>query len=402
MAIEIRVPKPDEAGSFRKVMSRTFGGDPRPDGDERFLRIWEPERSFCAYDDGVMVATSGAFSLNLTVPGGEMRAGGTTMVAVQPTHRRKGLLREMMTAHLRDVVEHEEPIAALWASESSIYGRFGFGTASQAVELTIPASHRTFHPAAPIPSPVRLIEMDDARQTIPALHENFRSSFPGFFRRNEGWWEERWFAEESDDRGGKSTRRFVVTAESDGYAIYRQKARWNEGHSAGEMDVVDLVAVSPEAWSGLWKYVLSHDLVTVVKAGPRPPDDPLLSLLADPRRVLQRPGDGIWTRLVDPIRALAERRYQMESSLTFEINDPFLATKHTVELTGGPDGAEARSSQREADIALDVADLSASFLGWARFRALAQAGRVRGSAETLTRADLMFGWHPQPWCPEIF
>jgi predicted acetyltransferase len=402
VAIEIRAAQLDESAAFRRVISRTFGGDARPEREELFLGIWEPERSFCAYDDGAMVATSGAFSLDLTVPGGEMPAGGTTMVSVQPTHRRSGLLRKMMSAHLHDVIDHEEPIAALWASESSIYGRFGFGSASQAIDLAIPTSNAAFHPASPAPAAVDLIESDEARQMLPALHEKFRAEFPGFFRRKQGWWEDRWFADQSEDRGGMSSNRYVVAAGGDGYGIYRQKAKWDQGHSAGELDVSDLVATTPEAWAGLWRFMLSHDLVTVVKAHPRPPDDPLFELVADHRRIRQRPGDGIWIRIIDPLIALRGRRYQTKAAITFEIRDSFLDKTQIVELEGGPDGANARLSERDPDLSLDVADLGACFLGRTRFRALAQAGRIHAAPAALLTADLMFGWQPQPWCPEIF
>lgn len=402
MAIEIRAAGPDEAGTFRTVISRTFGGEPRPVGDEQLLRIWEPARSFCAYDDGTMVATSGAFSLKLTVPGGEVSAGGTTMVSVQPTHRRLGLLRQMMTAHLRDVSERGEPLAALWASESSIYSRFGFGVASQATDLTIPSQFGSFHKLTPPPSSVRSLELEAARQTIPPLYEKVRGLYPRFFDRKEGWWEERWFDDDPERRSGMSGRRFVVTADGDGYAIYRQKSQWDEGNAAGELVVLDLIGTTPESWSGLWSFVLSHDLTAKVKAGLRSMADPILDYLVAPRRTIQRPTDGIWIRLQDPVQALAARRYQVEGAIVFEIHDPLLDRRLTVELVGGPDGAQCRESTRPPDVVLDIMDLGACYLGWARFRNLARAGRLGGEQQALALADLMFGWHPQPWCPEIF
>lgn len=402
MAIEIRASSSEEAETFRTVTSHNFGAEPRAGGEERLLRIWEPERSYCAYDEGTMVATSGAFSLELSVPGGIARAGGTTMVSVQPTHRRQGLLRRMMSAHLSDVTEREEPLAALWASESSIYSRFGFGVASQATALTIPVQFGSFHKLAPPPSAVLLLELDAARQTIPPLYDKMRVLYPGFFNRKEGWWEERWFDDDPERRGGLSGRRFVVTADGDGYAIYRQKAQWEEGNSTGELTVLDLIGTTPESWSALWSFVLSHDLTAKVKADLRSMADPILDYLAAPRRTNQRPSDGIWVRVHDPVRALAARRYQVEGAIVFEIHDPFLDRQLTVALDGGPDGAQCRESTRSPDVVLDIIDLGACYLGWARFRHLARAGRVGGEQQALALADHMFGWHPQPWCPEIF
>ncbi|MGH8924325.1 MAG: GNAT family N-acetyltransferase [Acidimicrobiia bacterium] len=141
MTIEVRPAAFDDADSFRQVMAHAFGFDPNEKTHERFQTMWEPDRSRCAYDDGKMVATLGTFSLQLSVPGAVLPAGGTSMVAVLPSHRRQGLLRKLMVAHLQDVDEREEPLAALWASESSIYGRFGFGTASSSVDIKAPTAY---------------------------------------------------------------------------------------------------------------------------------------------------------------------------------------------------------------------------------------------------------------------
>lgn len=164
MAIVIRPADPAEYSDFAQTMGRVFAWDPEPAGVERFQTTWEPERSHCAYDDGKMVATLGTFSLTLTVPGGSIPAAGTTQVSVLPSHRRQGLLRKLMTAHLGEVADRGEPVVALWASESSIYGRFGFGAASASVELKVPTQYREFHRLAPEPSPVQLISLEDAKR----------------------------------------------------------------------------------------------------------------------------------------------------------------------------------------------------------------------------------------------
>jgi predicted acetyltransferase len=383
-------------------MSRNFGDEPRPEGNEHFLRNWEPERSFCAYEDGTMVATSGAFSLELTVPGSAARAGGTTMVSVQTTHRRQGVLRNMMSAHLRDVTDRGEPLAALWASEDSIYGRFGFGTASLQTDLTIPHHFGSFHRLAPSPAAVRLIELDAARKELPLIYDRVRSVWPGFYDRKEGWWEERWFYDDPDRRGGFSRRRYAVTTDGDGYVVYRQKSQWERGNAAGELTVLELIGTTPESWAGLWRFALDHDLTTEVKAYLRSTADPILGYLEAPRRASLRPTDGIWVRVHDPVIALAARRYQIEGRIVFEIHDPFFDRTIKVELEGGPDGAECRVTKRPPDLVLDMEDLGACYLGWARFRSLARGGRVGGERQSLAKADIMFGWDPVPWCPEIF
>jgi predicted acetyltransferase len=74
----------------------------------------------------------------------------------------------------------------------------------------------------------------------------------------------------------------------------------------------------------------------------------------------------------------------------------------TYVLEAGSGGALCRISSESPEIELSAADLGAVYLGASSFQTLGQAGRVRGDAKTLRRADVLFGWHPAPWCPEVF
>jgi predicted acetyltransferase len=400
--INVRIPTPQEYETYRFVLARNFGVDPRPDGAEGFARIWEPDRSFCAWDGDEMVGTSAAFSLQLTVPGAIVATGGTTMVSVAPTHRRKGILREMMTAHLDDVAARGEPLAALWASESSIYGRFGYGVAAQGSELRIPRQYSNLHRLAPAPAPIRLVDEKVARRLFPAIYDRVAAWWPGFFARSEAWWEERWFKDPPDRRQGASALRFAMTTSEDGYVIYRQKHKFEQGNSSGGLTVVDLLGTSPESWAGLWSFILNHDLPITIEAFHRSTIDPVFDLLESPRQMKERRADSLWIRTNDPAAALASRRYQTEGALVLEVVDPFLDRRMVLELAGGPDGASCRGTDKAPDLVLDIEDLGACYLGWSRFRTLARAGRIGGDKNSLALADQMFTWDPLPWCPEVF
>lgn len=400
--IDVRIPTVEEVETFRFVLARNFGVDPRPDATEAFNRIWERDRAFCAWDGPEMVGTSGSFSLQLTVPGGTVATGGTTMVSVAPTHRRKGILRKMMLAHLDDVADRGEPLAALWASESSIYGRFGYGVAAQGVELRIPRTFTSLHRLAPAPAAVRLVDEHEARRQIPSIYENVAAWWPGFLARSEAWWDERWFKDPADKRHGATALRFALTTNSDGYAIYRQKLNFEHGISTGELRVVDVLGTSPESWAGLWSFLLQHDLSATIETARRSPDDPIFDLLEAPRRMTSIRNDSIWIRTHDPAAALAGRRYQTEGHLVLEVVDPFLDRTVVVELDGGPDGAACRVTDKAPDLVLDIEDLGGCYLGWSRFGTLARAGRIGGDKNSLRLADQMFNWDPQPWCPEVF
>jgi predicted acetyltransferase len=150
MAIRIRtVRNPEELAAAMGAIGHYFGWVPNTEQAEGFTSYLPLDRMHAAFDDGQVVGGAGVYPFELTVPGGPIRCAGVTIVGVQPTHRRRGLLRRMMTAQLADVREREEPIAALWASEDTIYGRYGYGQASRCVEIRLPRVWAELRPDLP-------------------------------------------------------------------------------------------------------------------------------------------------------------------------------------------------------------------------------------------------------------
>ena len=151
MSFEVR-PCGDlaEFGNAFMAIAQYFGKEPDPVKAERFERLLPLERMHGAWSNGTIVGGAGAFAFNLTVPGGDLPTAGVSVVGVLPTHRRRGVLRSLMRAQLDDAHERGEPLAALWASEESIYGRFGYGLASFCGEITLAHEHTAFaHPFEP-------------------------------------------------------------------------------------------------------------------------------------------------------------------------------------------------------------------------------------------------------------
>jgi predicted acetyltransferase len=131
-----------------------------------------------------------------------------------------------------------------------------------------------------------------------------------------------------------------------------------------------------------------------------PPDHPLFFLLAEPRRMRYRSGDGIWIRLVDVGAALSGRTYPVEPDLVFQVRDSFCPWN---EGRWHLAAAAAQRTEAPADLALDVAALGSAYLGGIGFAQLAQGGHVEElTAGALERADSSFRHGLHPWCPEIF
>jgi predicted acetyltransferase len=380
-----------------------FGNEPDPDRAERFTKLLPLERMHAAREDGEIVGGAGAFPFRMSVPGGLVDCAGTTVVGVAPTHRRRGVLRAMMRAHLDDAHERGEPIAALWASEETIYGRFGYGIAAYAGEVTIPREHVDYVVARDRAGRIRIVEQDEALEEFPPLWEGLARTRPGMFIRPPEWWKLRTFADPPERRGGAGPKRFAlleIDGEPTGYAVYRHKMDWQHGSSTGQLSVVEAIAPDPAALAEVWRYLLDVDWIASIASSLVPPDHPLFFVLAKARRMRYRMGDGLWVRLVDVGAALSARAYPEDGALVFEVRDAFCPWNEGRWRLA--DGVASRTDS-PADLALDVSTLGSAFLGGIRFAQLAQAGGVSELRPgAIERADGIFRHGLHPWCPEIF
>lgn len=400
------LPVPDgRRREFHETMGLVFGFEPTEADQERFDSYFPWDRSRAAFEGDSLVGTLGAFSLDMTVPGGTMACGGTTVVSVLPTHRRRGILAMMIDSHLADVREHEEPLAGLWASDSAIYGRFGYGSAARATEIEIQRDHAEFHRLAPEPAPVRLIDKDEAERVLPEFYDGFRFRYPGMFARSDVWWRNRRLHDDPQDRNGFTPFRFAVTeaaGSATGYAQYRYKPEWTDGHGEGTVRVTELFAADAPALAGLWRYLLDHDLTAKVVAPNRSIDDPVFDLLAGRRRVKATVEDSLWIRIIDVERALGGRRYSARAGTVLAVHDPIDGSSSRWQVDLSPEGADVTATRAEPEVTLDLEDLSAGLLGWPRFQELGRTGRLEGDPAVLAQLDAAFTWSPSPWCPEVF
>src|SRR3954454_24708837 len=215
---------------------------------ERFAKVLPLERMHAAFADGEIVGGAGAFPFELSVPGGVLPCGGVTVVGVYPTHRRRGALRAMMDTQLRDIHERGEPIAALWASEETIYGRFGYGLAAWCGQITVAREWSRFARELDRRGSVRLVTAEEAATLFPPVWEALMKERPGVFRRTKEWWELRRLRMPDEEKG--NPKRFVVL-ELDGrvqaYAVYRQFPEFEEGVSKARLEVSEAIGATPQA-----------------------------------------------------------------------------------------------------------------------------------------------------------
>jgi predicted acetyltransferase len=383
-----------------------FGWNPTEEDATRISRTLPLDRTHVAVDDRTIVGAAGVCPFELTVPGGPVPCAGVTVVGVLPSHRRRGLLRRLMTAQLDDVRERHEPIAALWASEETIYGRYGYGLASLSVNVRTEARAGGLRHDLPArEGELRYVTHEEALRRFPPLYERMRRRSTGFLSRSRDWWELRQLADRAEDRRGAGPLQRVLLeldGRPAGYAIYRLVS---EGSSPEDwrkrLRVIEALGVDPRATREVWRLLLSVDWVDETEAWMLPVDHPLTLLVARMNQLRARLWDGLWLRLVDVGGALAARSYAADGRVTFEV----AADPHAPENAGTwtIEGGAVRRTRRRADVALDVQALASAYLGGFSFADLARAERVRETARGgLARADALFRTEAAPWCPENF
>jgi predicted acetyltransferase len=400
MDIEIRTITDDERVDWIQACGTAFSSTTKDDEIEAFLPVIEVDRSFAAVDGSRIVGTSASITFRMMVPGGaRVPTAGVTMVGVQPTHRRRGINSRMMTAILEQAADRREPLAALFASEGAIYGRFGYGLAACLGEFQAESARMAFVRGYEPSGRVELVSKEDAMLVIDRVYD--AALRPGGVERNEAL-RDHMFATVGEDKDHPWMYAVHVddAGEADAYAVYWVKFDWPRSVPTGTMTVRECVGSTPSGHADIWRFLFDVDLVSTVEAWNRPVDEPLLHLLREPRRLRFSVVDGLRLRVVDVVAALEARRYAADGRVVFGIADPLRPdTSGTYELIAeGGKGRCVRSDAAE-ELTGTINILGATYLGGTSFRQLWWSGQVEErSAGALDRADAMFASTPAPWC----
>ena len=400
MDLEYRSPSAEEFEAVFRTAYVAFSEEMKEGDLDRARATMPADRVLAAWGGDRPVGVAASYPFELTVPGGVVAAGGVTWVGVIPTHRRRGVLSELMRRQLEDLRTRGEPVAILWASEAPIYGRFGYGVAVP--ETSIEAEKSAFA-LRDDPGPrgsVRIVAADEALELLPPLHERHRRDRPGLIARTEEWWKRYLLADPEHWRDGYGPK-FLALLELDGepagWVSYRVKSSWEDDTPRGTLRVLDLFGATRDATAELWRFLFAIDLVTRVQSGRVDPS--FLLLVTDYRRMHAKLNEGIWLRLVDVEAALRARTFGGSEPVVLEVTDDLLPAN-----AGRWSVAEAvERTDADADVAIDVADLASAYLGAFTFEELAAAGRARElRPRGLARATARF-WTPlPPLCPEGF
>jgi predicted acetyltransferase len=399
----VRVRPGEELAHARAIM-RQF----HEDATDQQLGRWLPllrrpdYRGWNVQDGAEVVGTYGSLATSVSLPGGgRLPAAAVTAVGVAQTHRRRGLLRAMIEAGLDEAVEHGEPVALLWASESAIYPRFGFGVAAPSVVHHLDRAPTFRDPVDP--GLVRAASLEDAEHAWPDIFERLRDQRGGCVTRNEAQWRLGMLEDPPDEREGASGRR-LVHVPGRGYAAYRVKPGTEPSTlPEGEVRVQELVATDPEAEAALWQHVCDIDLTTRVVAWMRPPDDAIGEMLVDPLRARTAVGPPLYARLLDVVAAFEARAYDVADRLTIAVDDPDRDQSGTYLLDVQPGSVEVRRVADAPQLTLPIEACAAVWLGGTRATRLRAARRIaEHEPGAAARLDRLLAVERQPWTPFEF
>ncbi|ALJ19767.1 GNAT family N-acetyltransferase [Microbacterium sp. No. 7] len=395
-----------QVAAWLDAVSRGFLDGERNETQHRaFFDLLGYRRKLGVYDEDAPhpetpSATFASWAAELTVPGGTVPTCAITSVTVAPTHRRRGLLRSLMTGELRTAASLGLPVATLTVSESGIYGRFGFGPAAHATSWTI-ASRRATWTGPIAPGRVDFVSREHARTLVEALHERIRRTSPGEVDMPGGHWDRflgtRPDAEKADQRRVLQYR--SPAGEVDGLVLYSVTENEHD-YSESTLDVALLMAATDEAYAGLWRFLLSMDLIGTVRAGELSTDEPLWWMIADQRAARIAVRDHHYVRILDVPAALRARRFGAPGLVALEVADALGLAEGRWLLRADADGTghvtawEGAAPAGAITARLGVAELSAAYLGGVSLATLARAGRVETTdADALAR---VFGWSRAP------
>jgi len=396
---------------WARTMATTFLGD--PDGEETARRIeilrrlWEPARAWGARDGDRWVGTLRTETRTLTVPGvsgatRELETDALTNVTVAATHRRRGIMREMLSASLAAAAERGDAMSILIAAEWPIYGRFGYAPATQSADYVLHTS-RAGSRVDGDPSRVRQVEREEFAAAAEAVHSASRRARSGQVSRDAEWWR-RLFGVDGIGPSPTLPHTFLMHDGEhgpDGLLSWKGTRGFGLVPPLGAVEVWELVSVDEAAYRDFWAYLAGLDGVDEVHAALRPVDEPLRWLLADARALrLTQQVDFVWVRLLDVPAALSARRYAIAGELALEVIDEdegrFAAGRYLLRADG--DTVDCVRTDRDPDLQITQRALASIYLGGFRLRELVPAGAVQAYRPgALERAEVMFSAALAPW-----
>jgi len=395
MAVEIRPAREEEMDEFRRVASTALVMKPSA------FDAMRPEFTLCAFEDGKLATSYGAWPLVMRFNGEGVPVAGVTSVGTLPIYRRRGYLRQITTTHFQLMHQQgERAIAILYASWAAIYQRYGYAVVSTQNSYDIEPRYLEFSFDQPVAGSLRQVG-DDEFPLLVDLYRKFRAEQTGYVHRGRPMWDAGVLA--PPPAGGQLHR--VIYHEGDeplGYVIYTvQPAAPPAGN---RLAIRDLVWLSASAYRAIWNHFAPMDQIASIVWGRVPPDDPLPHLLLEPRMLHTTSRDGLLGRIVDVDRALPRRRYSQEATLIFEVTDDLCPWNNgRWKLETSPEGSFIARTGEEPQLVIPISTLAMLAFGQLSASEAARMGRLEVCQEkALPLWDAAMRTKHRPFCADFF
>ncbi len=405
MAIEFRPVRADEMTQYTYMDHVGFGNST---AEEELTRSLErnplrAEDTLVAFEDGEQIAHMAALPFNMRWNGRDIDCAGVVDVTTLPSHRRRGLVLQLMTRYFAQMKERGQPVAMLWASMAAIYQRFGYGIAYTMRSYDFDPRHLRLVDEIDTPGRIRMIKQTDAIPPLAAVYERFATPRTLMLRRDEKWWRDwvlrpwrlpPWLVAVYEENG-----------EAQGYAIYTPEVKTpDQPGPYQQLQVVELAWNSPAAHRALLRLLAGYDLAYSVRFWRQPDDDPLLYQAQEPRLLHTNVRDGTLVRIVDAQRCLQERGYDGDGRLVLALQDELCPWNSGVyELSVEAGCATVKRSDAEPSLSCSMRALAILCSGRQSATELAHIGTLASTDTSVLRtADALFHTAYAPFCADGF
>ena len=373
--ITFRAATADEMDKFGAVPQYVFA-DTTPE-DQRRPPTLMPEWTQCAFDGDRIAATSGAYPFRVQVNGVRTEMHGVTAVGTNPSYRRQGFVRRMITDLLHRAHEDGCSASILLASMGAIYQRFGYGLASTMVDYRFDPRNVAMQVERPPAGTIQMGPIGDFMETVRGVYKRFSAPRNMLAHRAPVTWDI--FARNNGGAPTWAAVHFDEAGQPDGYWLYQLSSYDREDSGPDQQfTVVDHAWLNLDAYYGLWAFLRSHDLVGRVQWGMVPEDDPATELLLEPRALNERRHDGIWYRVVDIQKALNERGYDGTGEVVVELAEDDLCPWNVgrYRLTSSGEAHEVNPTDAAADLTCSVNAFGSLISGHSSATYLDRIGRA--------------------------
>ena len=388
--MEIRRLTSDDVGQLGPLSAEAFAAYPPGAAPEpRPLPAWRS--TVGAVEDGRVVGKASGNHVASWWHGAVVPTCGVAGVSVAVEHRGRGLLADMLQAVLEEAHAHGEPISTLYPTAAGIYRSLGWELFASYDTVEVPTASLTrIRPPAGVRT--RRATVED----VPALHELWTA----WARHQNGPLTRDGAAFEETPEEALGEHHGVTLAMDQDDRVLGFASWTRTGGYAGEgvIEVTDLLAVSGEAYCGLWARLGTFEAVAPVVRLRTSGDDPArLVLPTSTWRVVARQPCSL--RVDDPAAALtaaAPTVPGMTTSVAFSVRGDRLGRSDgDYRLTVGEEGSVCeRDSSADGSMTFTPQGLSLAFAGVQSCANLRMLGHLVGPREHDRVLDAVLGGRP--------